>query len=101
MKLSKDEIIKKLAEGIKNTYISHHSECCIHCNIYDDNDSFIRDDFGFYHRSDCPVLLAEKVLKEIKCEYCFGEGFRIDGIDLDDMEADPTCAYCNGTGVKK
>lgn len=88
------EIIKKLAEGIKDTYISHHSECCIHCNIYDDDGTFIRDNFGFYHNLDCPVLLAEEILKEEnKCSNCNGTGNENKEDGTDNY---CTCNHCGG-----
>lgn len=91
------EIIKKLAEGIKDTYISHHSECCIHCNIYDDDGTFIRDNFGFYHNLNCPVLLAEEILKEEnKCSNYNGTGNENKEDGTDNY---CTCNHCGGTGT--
>ena len=91
MKLSKDEIIRKLAEAIKdNCFQPVGIRYCRFCNR-------IVSKVNNNHDSDCPVLLAEEVLKEIStCEYCNGTGW-------EDMSEPYSfyCKKCDGTGINK
>lgn len=77
MKLSKDEIIKKLALGIvRNIHIHAKRYQCHFCKVYDRE-----------HSSDCPVLLAEEVLKEIeKCNICSTKTDNMCGLECHNKE---------------
>ena len=111
MKLSKDEIIKKLVKAVKEYYLNTDKwgdQCCRHCGC------------SIEHDGACPVLLAEEVLRDrqkcihvgaenecncingdkyqIRCTACNGSGWYD---SRDDKDNAITCSYCNGTGVKK
>ena len=92
MKLSKDEIIKKLAETVLDYRLVCGDESgeCFVCEVKEGR-----------HKDNCPVLLAEEVLKEKEvCPMCNGKGWDL-GINMARDNRDIECLYCNGTGVKK
>lgn len=80
------EKLKILAEAVINTYIDENccgncKQSCKHCDseetVVKDKKGKIKETLPIEHKPDCPVLLAEEVLKEIKkeeCPKCSGEG---------------------------
>jgi hypothetical protein len=123
MKLSKDEIIKKLAEAIKENHRAPDTMStatnCFFCDV------ILYQDYVHYpnaHKKDCPVLLAEEVLRDcqkcihvgaekecncingnkyqIKCKVCGGIGYlKIASSSTNCCGVQ--CSSCNGTGVEK
>ena len=94
MKLSKDEIVKKLAQTVLDYRLVCGDES---------GECFICEELAGTHKEDCPVLLAEEVLKDLevpKCESCGGSGV-VDIQYRDNWERTVRCYACNGIGVKK
>ena len=115
MKLSKDEIIKKLAEAIIDVQTTVNPEDADRCTFCYKEHSINYNKYP--HELDCPVLLAEEVLKETKlcsccngvdyhlpnglnCPVCNGSGLTQIG-DGEDWERTVNCDSCNGTGTIK
>lgn len=115
MTLPDKEIIKKLAEAIakENKRITDPggSNYCNFCR------KFINS--GKQHKPNCPVLLAEEVLRD--CEKCIhvgadnecncvnGDKYEVkkescpvcDNEEWTGWRTNGVCTACNGTGVKK
>jgi len=112
MELSKDEIIKKLAQALLDTMLV--------CND-GTGKCFICEEKNDTHKQDCPILLAKEVLKErITCPKCYGEKLVVEQVgqctfvfndcsvcngtgilDCYQIDEDDTCNSCYGTGVEK
>jgi hypothetical protein len=76
MKLSKDELIKKLAEAIVDVQTIVNPEDADRCTFCYKEHSINYNKYP--HESDCIVLLAEEVLKEdIQCSKCNGTEVKI------------------------
>jgi len=113
MKLSEKEIIRKLAKAVLDNRLvcgDASGEC------------FVCEQLAGTHKPDCPVLLAEEVLRDcekcihvgaenacncingdkyqIKCPVCNGFG-GYDQSYTDGYIKRIKCDSCNGTGVKK
>ena len=105
MKLSKDEIIKKLAEAVLFSAegTSGNVRWCRHCKVT----LFSNYKEKQKHNSDCPVLLAEEVLRD--CEKCIHVGAEnkcncINGNKYEEKIIDPSImnhSHCTSCGSDK
>jgi len=98
MKLSKDEIIKKLAETIVECQTVYDYEGKLKCSYCGELQSHHAGRYP--HKENCPVLLAEEVLKNPVnvCSHGQGKGKIEYEYRHDDIRSYP-CSLCNGTGL--
>ena len=94
MKLSDKEALKILAEAIVSSHEKYFDGTRYYCVFCDEEKEEI-----IKHKSDCPVLLAEEVLK--KCPNCMGRGYGYSYNSTITNCVGVMCEYSNGTGVNK
>lgn len=96
MKLTDKEALKVLAKAVKDyCFQSVEIRYCKFCNR-------VVSKAEHNHDTDCPVLLAEEVLKEKECSSCKGTGKIFQPyISATSITTHYMCPKCNGTEVKE